>query len=58
VAQALAGPLGAAHADPFTGQPMAFDAEKMSLVFPCDLKFLSGMARMASDNKPKVELPL
>jgi len=58
VAEALAGPLGAAHADPFTGKPMAFDAGKMSLSFLCQLKYLSGIARGVAGANPKVELAL
>lgn len=58
VAAALAGPLGAAHLNPFTGKPMDFDAQAMTLGFACEEKHLTGAARGLRTAKGKVELLL
>ena len=57
VTRAVAGPRGRAHLNPFTDQPMEFDAEKMTLGFACTLKLLPGTLRLiAADGR--VALPL
>lgn len=45
VAAALSGPLGAAHRDPFSGKPFAFDQKTMTISFPCEAKYLSVTGR-------------
>lgn len=57
VARALAGPLGNAYPDPFTGTSMEFDQEKMTIGFACEVKYLTGVARGIA-GQGKVALPL
>ncbi len=57
VAAAMGGPLGARHAEPFTGKPMRYDAAGGTLSFPAEQKYLSGVARAIHRNG-RVELPL
>lgn len=45
VAAALAGPLGQAHPDPFSGQPMRYDAATRTVGFDVKESHLSGVAR-------------
>ena len=57
VARALAGPLGSAYPDPFTDRSMEFDQEKMTIGFPCEVPYLTGVARWI-EAQGKVALPL
>ncbi len=45
IAKALAGPLGKAHADPFSGEPMRFDPANATIGFDALNQHLSGAAR-------------
>jgi hypothetical protein len=45
VAATLAGPLGRAHADPFTGEPMRYDPATQTIGFDAEAKHISGAAR-------------
>jgi hypothetical protein len=45
VAAALAGPLGVAHPDPFTGKPMRYDAKTNSIGFEATLEYGSSALR-------------
>jgi hypothetical protein len=57
VKRALAGSLGKAHLNPFTGMPVEFNAAKMTIGFACELKLVTGGARpIAADGR--IELPL
>ena len=58
IERALAGPLGRAHPNPFTGKPMDFDREKMTLGFDCPMELVTGSARGAIFADGKVSLPL
>lgn len=58
VAAALAGPLGQAHADPFTGKPMRFDAQTGTLGFEAKLEHLSGAVREQRERYGRMALPL
>lgn len=57
VERALSGSLGREYPNPFTGEPMTFNAVKMTLGFASDLKLLPGPTRdLFVDGR--VELPL
>ena len=58
VAAALAGAIGQAHPDPFTGQPMRFDAGDGTVGFDALNKHLSGVARPLRDRYRRMALPL
>lgn len=58
VAAALAGPLGQAHADPFTGKPMRFDAQTGTVGFDAKVEHLSGAVRELRERYGRMALPL
>jgi hypothetical protein len=58
VAAALAGPLGAAHPDPFTGKPMRFDPSGGTVGFDILTAHLSGVARELGERYGKLALRL
>jgi hypothetical protein len=58
VTEALDATLGRAAPDPFTGNPMRFDAAKMTIGFEFAPKYLSSGAREFADAKGRVEMPL
>jgi hypothetical protein len=58
VAAALDGPLGAAHADPFTGKPMRFDGHDGTVGFDVEQSYLTGVARNIAERYRRMALPL
>jgi len=58
VASALAGPLGRAHPDPFTGKPMRYDSATRTLGFDAEPKYLSGVARGSRQRYGRMALRL
>jgi hypothetical protein len=58
VAAALAGPLGHAHADPFTGEPMRYDPSTQTLGFFIQAKYLSGVTRFLHQRYGRMAVPL
>jgi len=58
VAAALAGPLGQAHTDPFTGKPMRFDPQTATIGFEVEAKLLSGVTRPIRERYGRMALPL
>ena len=58
VAAALAGPLGEAHADPFTGKPMRYDAVTGTIGFDAEATHLSGVARPLRQRYGRMALAL
>jgi hypothetical protein len=58
VAAALAGPLGQAHPDPFTGKPMRFDPQTGTIGFDIETEQLSGVARPIRERYGRMALPL
>ena len=57
VREVLASPLGSSHADPFTGEPMRFDAENRTIGFATEVKCISGASR-ALIRDGRIALPL
>lgn len=55
---ALAGPLGRAHADPFTGKPMRFDPKTETIGFEADERLLSGVMRPIRARYGRVAMPI
>jgi hypothetical protein len=58
VAAALAGSLGQAHADPFSGKPMHFDPSSNTVGFEVETKHLSGSARPQRERYGRMALRL
>ena len=58
VAKALAGPLGKAHADPFSGEPMRFDPANGTVGFDILNEHLSGVAREVRQRYGRMALRL
>ena len=54
----LAGPLGAAHANPFSGQPMRYDASTRTLGFDVEQRYLSGAVYVLYQRYGRMALPL
>lgn len=58
VAAALAGPLGKAHLDPFSGEPMRYDPATRTVGFDIEAKYSSGVARSLRQRYGRMALPL
>ena len=58
VAEALSGPMGSAHLDPFAGKPMVFDAKTQTIGFEALAKYFSGSIATQAERQGRMAIPL
>ncbi len=58
VAEALSGPIGSAHLDPFAGKPMVFDPKTETIGFESEAKYFYGQTSSLVQRYGRLAIPL